>query len=60
MTIPAELTRLRRDIESLIEEVATNSGPRARSPLTAGDKRALKAEIQGLIQQLDELAGKLS
>lgn len=60
MSVPAEVTRLKHDIQSLIEEVAANSGPRARTPLSVAQKRALKAEIQGLIQQLDELATRLS
>ena len=60
MSVPSELTRLKRDIASLEEEIAVNTGPKARSPLTAADKRAAKAEMQGLIQKLDELAGKLS
>jgi hypothetical protein len=60
MSVSSELTRLKRDIASLEEEIAVNTGPKARSPLTAGDKRAAKAEMQGLIQKLDELAGKLS
>ena len=60
MSVASELTRLKRDIASLEEEIAVNTGPKARSPLTAGDKRAAKAEMQGLIQKLDELAGKLS
>jgi hypothetical protein len=60
MSVASELTRLKRDIASLEEEIAVNTGPKSRSPLTAGDKRAAKAEMQGLIQKLDELAGKLS
>ena len=60
MSVASELTRLKRDIASLEEEIAVNTGPKARSPLTAGDKRAAKAEMQGLIQKLDELAGRLS
>ncbi len=60
MSVASELTRLKRDIASLEEEIAVNTGPKARSPLTASDKRAAKAEMQGLIQKLDELAGKLS
>ena len=60
MSVASELARLKRDIASLEEEIAVNTGPKARSPLTAGDKRAAKADMQGLIQKLDELAGKLS
>jgi hypothetical protein len=60
MSVSSELARLKRDIASLDEEIAVNTGPKAKAPLTAGDKRAAKAEMQGLIQKLDELAGKLS
>ena len=59
MSVASELTRLQRDIASLEEEIAVNTGARARSPLSATDKRKLKAEMQGLIQKLDELAGRL-
>ena len=60
MSVASELTRLNRDIASLEEEIAVNSGPKAKAPLSAGEKRKLKAEMQGLIQKLDELAGRLS
>jgi hypothetical protein len=59
MSVASELTRLNRDIASLEEEIAVNTGPRAKSPLSAGEKRKLKAEMQGLIQKLDEVAGRL-
>ena len=60
MAVASELTRLKRDIDSLAEEIALNSGPRAKAPLSAGERRSLKAEMQALIQRLDELSGKLS
>ena len=60
MAVSAEMSRLKRDLDSLVEEIAVNSGPRAKSPLSAAERRTLKAEIQTLIQRLDELAGKLS
>ncbi len=60
MSVAAEMTRLKRDLDSLEEEVAVNSGPKAKAPLTDSQRRTLKANIQGLIQKLDELAGKLS
>jgi hypothetical protein len=60
MSIASELTRLKRDLESLEEELSTATGARAKLVLSAGEKRGLKAEMQGLIQKLDELAGKLS
>ena len=60
MTVAAEMTRLKRDLDSLAEEVAVNTGPRARTPLSPSERRTLKAEIQGLIQRLDELAARLS
>ena len=59
MSVASELTRLKRDIASLEEEIATTTGPRAKVSLTAPEKRSLKAEMQGLIQKLDELAVKL-
>jgi hypothetical protein len=60
MSVASELTRLNRDIASLEEEIAVNTGPKAKAPLSAAEKRKLKAEMQGLIQKLDELAGRLS
>jgi|GEM_PF-2943247 len=60
MSVSSELARLKRDIASLDEEIAVNTGPRAKAPLSASEKRSLKAEMQGLIQKLDELAGKLT
>jgi len=60
MSVASELTRLNRDIASLDEEITVNTGPRAKAPLSAAEKRKLKAEMQGLIQKLDELAGRLS
>jgi hypothetical protein len=60
MSVASELTRLNRDIASLEEEIVVNTGPRAKSPLSPAEKRKLKAEMQGLIQKLDELAGRLS
>jgi hypothetical protein len=60
MSVASELSRLKRDIDSLNEEIAVSTGPRAKSPLSAAERRALRAEMQGLIQRLDELSGKLS
>jgi hypothetical protein len=60
MSVAAELTRLKRDVESLEEEITVNTGARAKAPLSAGQRRSIKADLQGLIQKLDELAGKLS
>jgi hypothetical protein len=60
MSVASELARIKRDIDSLSDEIAVNTGPRARVQLTAADRRSLKAEMQGLIQRLDELALKLS
>ena len=59
MSVASELTRLKRDIDSLYEEIAVNSGPRARTPLSVAERRTLRAELQGLIQRLDELSSKL-
>jgi hypothetical protein len=60
MSVSSELTRLKRDIDSLSEEIAVNTGPKAKAPLSASERRSLKAEMQGLIQRLDELSGKLT
>lgn len=60
MSVNSELSRLKRDIDSLSEEIAVNTGPKAKTPLSAGERRALKAAMQELIQRLDELGGKLS
>jgi hypothetical protein len=60
MSVASELTRLNRDIASLEEEIVINTGPKAKAPLSATEKRKLKGEVQGLIQKLDELAGRLS
>jgi hypothetical protein len=60
VSVAAELTRLKRDVASLEEEITTSVGARAKAPLSAADRRALKAEMQALIQRLDELAGRLT
>jgi len=60
VSVASELTRLKRDIDSLNEEIAVNSGPRARSPLSSAERRSVRAELQGLIQRLDELSGRLA
>ena len=60
MSVASELTRLKRDLASLEEEIAVNTGPKSKSPLSAGEKRGLKAEMQGLIQKLDELGSRLN
>jgi len=60
VSVASELTRLKRDIDSLTEEIAVNSGPRAKAPLSSSERRTLRAELQGLIQRLDELGGKLA
>jgi hypothetical protein len=54
------MARLKRDLASLDEEVAVSTRPGTRSPLSEAERRSLKADLQGLIQKLDELAGKLS
>ncbi len=60
MSVASELTRLNRDLASLEEEIAVNTGPRAKSPLSESERRKLRAEMQALIQKLDELASRLS
>ncbi len=60
MSVASEMTRLTRDVDSLAEEIAVNTGPRAKAPLSATERRHLRAQMQALIQRLDELASKLS
>ena len=60
MSVASELARLKRDLASLEEEIAVNTGPRARTPLSEAQRRTLKSEMQGLVQKLDELGTKLS
>jgi len=60
VSVASELTRLKRDLASLEEEIAVNTGARAKAPLSAAEKRSLKGEMQSLIQKLDELAGRLN
>jgi hypothetical protein len=60
MSVQSELTRLKRDVDSLAEELATSVGPRPKLRLSPSDRRAFRADLQALIQQLDELAAKLS
>ena len=60
MSVTSELARLKRDIASLAEEIAVSTGPRPKAPLSASEKRALKAEMQNLIQKLDELSDRLT
>lgn len=60
MSVTSELTRLKRDIQSLSDEIATGTGPRPKAPLSPAEKRTTRAELQSLIQQLDELAARLA
>ncbi len=60
MSVSAELNRLKSGMQSLTEEIRLSTGARAKAPLSPADRRALRAEMQALIQMLDELAGKLS
>lgn len=60
MSVASELSRLGRDLDSLEEEITTTTGPRAKVTLSDGDRRKLRAEIQALIQRLDELAGRVA
>ena len=60
MSAASEVTRLKRDLASLEEEITVNTGPKAKAPFTTAQKRALKAEMQELIQKLDELGTRLS
>jgi len=43
VSVASELTRLKRDIDSLNEEIAVNSGPRAKSPLSSAERRSVRA-----------------
>jgi hypothetical protein len=60
MSVSSELSRLRRDIASLAEEIAVNTGPKAKAPLSQAERRTLKGEMQRLIQTLDELGERLN
>ncbi len=60
MSVPSEMSRLKRDLASFEEEIAVSSGPRAKSPMTADERRKVRAEIQMLIQKLDELSQRLA
>jgi hypothetical protein len=60
MSAIAEVARVKRDVASLEEEIAVSTGARTRSPLSPADRRALRAELQGLIQKLDELHSRLA
>lgn len=60
MSVAAELARLKHDLNSLAEEIAVTMGPRGATPMSQANRRTLKAEIQGLIQRLDELSDRLS
>jgi hypothetical protein len=60
MSATAEVARLKRDVTSLEEEIAVSTGARTKSPLSSADRRALRAELQGLIQKLDELHSRLA
>ena len=60
MSVEAELTRLKRDVQSLTEEIATSVGAHPKLRLTPVDRPSYRADLQALIQQLDELAAKLS
>jgi len=36
MSVNSELSRLKRDIDSLSEEIAVNTGPKAKTPAVGG------------------------
>jgi hypothetical protein len=56
----SELARIRRDVQSLEEEIAGATAPRSKSPLSEAERRAVKSELQSLIQRLDELTQRLA
>jgi hypothetical protein len=60
MSVEAELTRLKRDVQSLAEEIATSTGASPKLRLSPTNRRSYRADLQALIQRLDELAAKLS
>lgn len=59
MSAASELARLRRDLESLEEEVRIALAPRSKSPLSPAERRTVRSELQALIQRLDELSTRL-
>lgn len=55
----SEIAKLRREIEVLVQLVRQDR-PGAKATMTAKDRRALKAEIEWCIQELDELRTRLT
>jgi len=58
MAVTAEIAALKRSLASLADEIAADA--RAKRPLSDGDRRMLKREIEGLMQSLDELRNRLN
>jgi hypothetical protein len=56
----SELARIRRDVQSLEEEIAGAVAPRSKSPLSEAERRTVRSELQSLIQRLDELSQRLA
>jgi hypothetical protein len=56
----SELTRIRRDLASLEEEVAIAVAPKSKAPMTDAERRSIRSELQELIQRLDELTQRLA
>ncbi|HEV7275217.1 MAG TPA: hypothetical protein VGN80_02915 [Devosiaceae bacterium] len=55
-----EAERLRRDVQSLVDAVDLGLRPGSKSPMTAKEQRAVRAEIEACMQRLDELRARLT
>lgn len=55
-----EMARLTRDVDALVIVVNQDLRPGTKSPMTQGDRRAIKSEIEKCMQKLDELRTKLT
>lgn len=55
-----EVARLKRDVESLKDAIATDLRHGSKSPMSTKDRRAVKSEIEHCMQELDELRTRLT
>ena len=60
MPAGTEMARLKRDIEALVAAANLDLKPGSKTAMSANDKRALKSDIQRCVQELDELATRLT
>ena len=59
MLATSEIAKLKREIAAL-RDIVGQSRPGSRNPMSPGERRTLKSEIERCILELDELRGKLS